>query len=168
MALVAVLVVFPTVANAQHRGGHRSGGGGRGGAVIYGGAPFWGPGFYGSGPGWYGFDPYFYYPGLVPYGRVDDGRSSLRLQVSPRQAEVFVDGYRAGTVDDYDGFGQRLQLPPGGHRIEIYLAGYRTVSEALLFSPGHDHKIKLTMEPLAPGEAAPPRPGPTRRNPDSK
>ena len=29
-----------------------------------------------------------------------DDESSLRLQVTPRETEVFVDGYFAGTVDD--------------------------------------------------------------------
>ncbi len=53
----------------------------------------------------------------------------MKLKVKPRQAEVFVDGYFAGAVDDYDGTFQRLRLDPGPHRIEIRMDGY----EPLLF-----------------------------------
>jgi hypothetical protein len=37
--------------------------------------------------------------------------SSLQLQVTPRETEVFVDGYFAGRVDDFDGRFQRLPIP---------------------------------------------------------
>lgn len=65
-------------------------------------------------PGYYGRGSYGYfdiYPGLA-YG-------SLRIVDAPRDAQVFVDGYYAGVVDDYDGVFQRLNLEPGGHQIEI-------------------------------------------------
>ena len=41
----------------------------------------------------------------------------LRLQVTPRHAQVFVDGYYAGTVDDYDGTFQALKLEAGPYHI---------------------------------------------------
>ncbi len=37
----------------------------------------------------------------------------------PRDAEVYVDGYYAGIVDDFDGFFQRLTLEVGPHEIEV-------------------------------------------------
>ena len=43
------------------------------------------------------------------------GDSAIRLQVKPRDAEVFVDGYIVGIVDDYDGSFQQLPLAPGEH-----------------------------------------------------
>src|SRR5262245_22712637 len=54
-----------------------------------------------------------FYP-LPPYGHryaAPDG--SLRLEVKPREAEVYIDGYYAGTVDDFDGTFQRLRVVPG-------------------------------------------------------
>lgn len=45
--------------------------------------------------------------------------SSLRLQVSPKETEVFVDGYYAGTVDDFDGMFQRLHLERGEHEVAL-------------------------------------------------
>ena len=58
----------------------------------------WYPGYYGYAPG--------YYPGFGAGYGFDIGE--LRLQVFPRTAQVFVDGYYAGIVDDYDGTFQAL------------------------------------------------------------
>jgi hypothetical protein len=88
------------------------------GYPYYGYRPFWGP-YWGPGPYWYGSFwypfagggyPYYgypYYP-YYPYGYpYDPVSSSVRLDVKPQAAEVYVDGYRAGTVDDFDGVFQR-------------------------------------------------------------
>ena len=60
--------------------------------------------------------------------RYGDG-SSLRLQVTPRDTEVFIDDYYVGTVDDFDGFFQRLRLEPGEHEVTLYLPGHRTAKQ---------------------------------------
>jgi hypothetical protein len=85
-----------------------------------------GYGSYGSyGPyGGYGYPSYGYgYPSS--YSLAD---GELRLKVRPRNAQVFVDGYYVGIVDDFDGIFQRLHLPSGGHRIEVRLPGYETLT----------------------------------------
>ncbi len=56
--------------------------------------------------------------------------------MKPRQAAVYVDGYYAGIVDDFDGIFQRLHVDSGGHRIELRLAGYETLSVDLHVQPG--------------------------------
>jgi hypothetical protein len=83
--------------------------------------------------------------------------------VKPRQAQVYVDGYFVGLVDDFDGFAQRLRLVPGEHRITLYLDGYKTITDTLLFRPSASYKIRHEMQHLAPGESNPPRPVPTER-----
>jgi hypothetical protein len=45
------------------------------------------------------------------------------LQVIPRETEVFVDGYFAGRVDDFDGRFQRLHIQPGEHELTLCLDG---------------------------------------------
>ena len=99
-----------------------------------------------------------YYQFPVYGGRGYDRGGSIRLQVSPRQAEVFVDGYFAGTVDDFDGTFQRLNIEAGEHEIQVYLAGYRPFSQRFYLQPGKTFNIKHTLETLGPGEPAPPRP----------
>jgi hypothetical protein len=82
----------------------------------------------------------------------------VRTQVAPRQTEVFVDGYYAGSVDDFDGTFQRLHVEPGDHNIELYLPGHRPYQQRVYVQPGRTFNIRHTMEPLAPGEAEPARP----------
>jgi hypothetical protein len=82
----------------------------------------------------------------------------VRLLVTPRQASVYVDGYYAGVVDDFDGFFQNLPLPPGGHEIVLAVDGYRTVHQTIYLTPDSTYKLRYTMQPLGPGEVAEPPP----------
>ena len=107
------------------------------------------------------YDPWYYPYGWYPpfaLGQAYGADASLRLQVSPRETEVFVDGYYAGTVDDFDGLFQRLHLEAGEHDIELYLQGHRTARQKIYLQPGGTFRIRHTMEPLAAGEAPEPRP----------
>jgi len=122
--------------------------------------PYWG--------GYYAY-PAFYYGGFYgapyPYGRIyygspDRAPSALRIEVKPVEAEVYVDGYLAGSVDEFDGFFQRLNLTPGAHEIAIYLDGHRTIREKLYLSPRASYKLRRAMEPLAQGETTEARPEP--------
>ena len=82
----------------------------------------------------------------------------MRLRVSPRNTEVFVDGYYAGIVDDFDGIFQRLRLEPGAHDLKLYLPGYRTFTQQILLQPDRTFSVRHEMVPLAPGEMPEPRP----------
>ena len=73
--------------------------------------------------------------------------------MTPKQAEVYVDGYLTGNVDDFDGIFQRLHMPLGEHEITIYAQGYRSITQRMLFRPFESYTIKDTMQPLAAGDA---------------
>ena len=94
----------------------------------------WGYGGFGFG-GYYGgyYDPWWdgggAYDGGYGYGSSDDYLGSLKLKIKPRDASVYVDGYYAGHVDDFDGLFQSLKIESGPHRIEVRLDGY----EPLMF-----------------------------------
>jgi hypothetical protein len=79
----------------------------------------WGNGYLYGAP-WsgrvYGYAPPVSYGARVYYGDV-------RLQVRPRNAAVYVDGYYAGVVDDFDGAFQRLTIQAGPHQIELDAPG---------------------------------------------
>ncbi len=94
------------------------------------GTPY-GYGYGGYGYGGYGADSGYGYGG----GQYADA-GALRLKVKPRQAQVYVDGYFVGVVDQFDGIFQRLHLDSGGHRIEVRLEGYKTLSFDVLIPPG--------------------------------
>lgn len=102
------------------------------------------------------------YPYRPPYARRYryDHRAELRIQATPREAQVYVDGYYVGTVDDFDGFAQRLRVEPGEHEIRIFLEGYRTRTERMLFRPDESYRLRFALEPLAGGDPVEPRPAP--------
>jgi hypothetical protein len=106
-------------------------------------------GFY-FGP-YYG--PYYPYPG--PYiWPARSSASAVRTRVKPVETEVWVNGYFAGLVDDFDGVFQRLYLPSGEHQIEFHLDGFRTYRQKLYLSPGGSREVVHQMQPLSPGERA--------------
>jgi hypothetical protein len=126
------------------------------------------PGYYYDpffAPYWWYPSPYFWYPpyGYYGYGYAYDPRSGVRIQVTPRETQVYVDGYVAGIVDDFDGTFQRLNLPPGEHEIVLFLAGHRTVRQKVYLTAGDTFRIRHKMEPLSAGERPelPPEPPPT-------
>lgn len=94
-------------------------------------------------------------PGAIAFY---DDESSLRLQVTPRETEVFVDGYFAGTADNFDGRFQRLHVQPGEHELTLYLDGHRKVTQQVLIRPRATFRIRYTMSPLTAGETPDARP----------
>ena len=82
----------------------------------------------------------------------------VKTEVTPKQAEVYVDGYYAGVADDFDGAFQRLRTSPGGHAVTLHLEGYRTVTKNLYVRPDSTLKLKEAMEKLGPGEVSEPVP----------
>jgi hypothetical protein len=105
------------------------------------------------------------YPYPYPAYRYAQPDASVRLDVTPKEAEVYVDGYYAGIVDDYNGVFQRLHLPPGEHDITLYRDGYRSATQHVYLTPDNTFKIKYTMETLAPGDVADARPVPANPPP---
>jgi hypothetical protein len=152
--LTASATLAPASAEAQGRRGARAVPH-RGGVVV---GAYYRPLFY--DPFWDPWYPYRYgwYPPPYGYGQFYDNSASLRLQVTPRETEVFVGGFYAGTVDNFDGTFQRLRLEPGEHDITLYLSGYRTVTQKILLQPNGTFRVKHTMEQLPAGSAPEPRP----------
>src|SRR5262245_9794968 len=126
--------------------------------IIYPGGYYGGYGYgypcgYGYGCSYYGgfyggyYDPFYdpWYGGYYSsYGysqssgfSVGSDEGKLRLKVKPREAEVYVDGYYVGLVDEFDGMFQRLHIEPGPHRIEVRAAGYEPLVFEVRISPDH-------------------------------
>ena len=143
---------------------------------YYGGYPYYSSyyPYYGAyyGLGWgYGWSPYFsasWYG--YPYGSYgigvgysggyggggdsdhsdhysDDGEGSVSLKVQPNEAKVYVDGYYAGTVDDFDGMFQRLRISPGRHDIALKLDGFHTQTFKVYVPIDQTLKLQHKMVP---------------------
>jgi hypothetical protein len=89
----------------------------------------------------YGYVPAPVYGARIYYGDV-------RLQVRPRDAAVFVDGYYAGIVDDFDGVFQRLTLTVGPHEIEIEAPGLEPQVYNVLVDPSRTVDVRADLYPL--------------------
>ena len=189
---------------------HSHGGGWHGGGHYYGGHyyhggwgyPYWGWGWgwpYYSSWGWGG--PSVYVVGGDGYadgygdGYVDvaarTGRYAIvKTDISPEEAQVFLDGKYIGTADDFDGMPDVLYLGPGKYHLEFRLPNYQSFATDLDVARGQqvhlDQKLKLesgksaldqfppaskgtplgrvfTKGPDGTGEAAPP-PAPRHSN----
>jgi hypothetical protein len=125
-------------------------------------SPYYSPlvGYYGPWAAGYGYPAYAYgygnpygYPYAYggygygyPYGRYRH-YGGVRIDLPQHDAEVFVDGYYAGVVDDFDGAFQQLNLEPGAHRIEIRAPGFTAVSFEVHIEPGRTITYRSALRP---------------------
>lgn len=99
---------------------------------------------WGVGPGYYGAPGY----GYGGYGYDDIG--AVRLKVTPRDAEVWVDNFFAGYVDDFDGIFQSLKLEVGGHHIEIRKPGFAPLQFDVQVQPDRTVTFRGELRPAVP------------------
>jgi hypothetical protein len=126
---------------------------------FYGRPGYYGSYFYDSPFYGYGFPAYvnpYVYPaygyGYAPYGYGYGGYSGqpyggLRIDIDQRDAEVYVDGYFAGTVDDFDGAFQQANLEAGPHRIEVRAQGFEPLAFDVRVEPGRTITYRGSMRP---------------------
>ena len=92
-------------------------------------------------------------PGMSSYSGAPlvyaDVTGGLRLDVEPGSAEVIVDGYYAGVVDDLNGRLHHLNLTPGPHHVEILAPGYQPLAFDLLIQSHHTTRFAATLLPPA-------------------
>lgn len=104
-----------------------------------------GPYGYGAAYPSYGAGVYGVYPQFGRSTTFDTGE--LRLRIRPRDAQVFVDGFFAGSVDDFDGNFQSLRLEQGGHKIEVRMPGFETLTVDVHVQPNRTLTIREELRP---------------------
>jgi hypothetical protein len=72
------------------------------------------------------------------------------LLIKPRDAQVFVDGYYVGVVDEFDGTFQKLTLDEGPHRVEVRKDGFQTLAFDVRVTWDHTIKLRGELTPAAP------------------
>jgi hypothetical protein len=121
----------------------------------------WGWGSLAFGYPYFGYSPYYGYPyyGAYAYpggyataypGYGVRAYGGVRIDVPQRDAEVTVDGYFAGTVNDFNGRFQQLDLEPGPHHIEIRANGFEPVSFDVNVEPGRTITYRAALRPARP------------------
>ena len=90
--------------------------------------------------------------GYPPYGfRVftDWQPANLYLDISPNDANVFVDAHYVGPVADFNSSLRRLALPGGPHLVKIRKPGFRPLVIELAVFPGQNVTVSRRMQPSA-------------------
>lgn len=82
---------------------------------------------------------------LVPGATVPKITSSLRLDIEPRRAAVFLDGRYVGHVDQFDGKSSPMLMSPGKHRVKIELPGYQTFETEVNLLPDQKSELKTEL-----------------------
>ena len=104
------------------------------------------------------YNSYVFYPPTVVrydnngsyYGTYGYPTGELRLQVRPRDAQVFIEGSYAGTVDDFDGTFQSLRLEEGEYSVELVLPGYEPLDFDVRITAGEKVTYKGDLIPEQP------------------
>lgn len=115
-------------------------------SLIYGSIGFSNYGYYGAyGSPYPYYSPYYY--GGSPWQPSGYDIGGIRLKIRPRDAQVYVDGYYAGLVDDFDGTFQSLRLDQGGHKIEIHMPGYEDLELDVHVQAGKTITLQEDLRP---------------------
>jgi hypothetical protein len=123
------------------------------------GGPWYGYGSYGwNGYGSYGYGPYGPYGygnGGASYRSADYATGELKLKVKPKEAQVYVDGYFVGSVEDFDGWGKHLTVkaapdPGQTHKIEIRYPGHESLSFEISMTPGQEITYRGELKKAQP------------------
>ena len=104
-------------------------------------------------PWWWGY-------GLpVPRPFTERLNGSLQLLVTPEIAEVLVDGFYVGSVNDVRGMVPGYALEPGPHRIELRAPGFETTTFDVRVVPGETIVYRRSLEAIPRPALPPPPPG---------
>jgi hypothetical protein len=77
----------------------------------------------------------------------NDDLGKLRLDIDQRDAEVYIDGYYAGVIDDFDGRLQGLRLEPGNYQVEVAQPGYEPLQFDVHITPGRTTTYRGSLLP---------------------
>jgi hypothetical protein len=76
-------------------------------------------------------------------------RGKLRLEVGPDTAQVYVDGFYVGTVDDVSRLATGLDLGVGWHRLEFRAPGYITPAINVTIEADRTLNYRGELKPIA-------------------
>jgi len=74
-------------------------------------------------------------------------KGALNLDISPADAQVYVDGVYVGLVSSFDAWPNYLWLPKGTYDILFYKEGFKTLARQLTIYPGQVIALADRLEP---------------------
>ena len=91
---------------------------------------------------------------LSPHAITPDVTSTLKLNVDPGRAAVFLDGKYVGHASEFGGL-HSMKISPGKHRIKVGLPGYRTFETDIELLAGQESEVKTQLVPGSIKQASP-------------
>ncbi len=81
----------------------------------------------------------------APTGVMPAVKSTVKLEVNPSRAAVFVDGLFVGHVAEFEGVGRGMLVAPGPHKIRVALPGYQTFETDVNALPRQKVEVKTNL-----------------------
>jgi hypothetical protein len=95
----------------------------------------------------YGYAPYSI-ESVDPREMVPERRTGyLHLELEPRSAQVYVDGFYMGSVDDFRRIVPGRSLEAGAHRVDVRAPGYETTSFDVMIAPNETISYRSDLRP---------------------
>jgi PEGA domain len=82
---------------------------------------------------------------LAPHASTPDITSTLKLDIEPGRAAVFLDGKFVGHAGEFGGALHSMLIAPGKHRIKVELPGYRTFETEVNMLAGQKSEVKTEL-----------------------
>ena len=77
-------------------------------------------------------------------GVLPDEMATVKIEVNPSRAAVFVDGLFVGHVGEFEGMGRGMLVAPGTHQIRVALPGYQTFETEV--NPLANQKVEIKTD----------------------
>jgi hypothetical protein len=82
---------------------------------------------------------------LAPHATTPDVTSTLKLDIVPNRAAVFLDGKFVGHASEFGGALHSMLISPGKHTIKVELPGYRTFETEVNLLVGQKSEVKTEL-----------------------
>jgi hypothetical protein len=71
--------------------------------------------------------------------------ATVKIEVNPNRAAVFVDGQFVGHVGEFEGAGRGMLVAPGAHKIRVALPGYQTFETEITALANQKVEVKTDL-----------------------
>jgi hypothetical protein len=82
---------------------------------------------------------------LSPRAVTPDITSTLKLDIQPGRAAVFLDGKFVGHASEFGGVAHSMLISPGKHRVKVELPGYRTFETEVNLLVNQKSEVKTEL-----------------------
>lgn len=97
----------------------------------------------------YSWDPYWVSGSIMSADRTEQPKQttgSLRIKSNVADAKVYIDGALVGTIDEFDGLNDHLEIEGGKHELKIVAEGYQPWQDEVNVSIGKTRTVRADLK----------------------